>query len=109
MNFIIASIIVFLGVILLLVAVLLIAKKYLVPSGKVTITINEKDKFDVEQGGSLLTTLAGQGVYLPSACGGKGACGQCKCQVVEGGGEILDSEKGFFTRKEIKDNWRLGE
>lgn len=106
--FIIKSIAIFLIVILLLVVILLTAKNFLVPSGKVTITVNGKDKFEVEQGGNLLTTLSDQGIHLPSACGGKGACGQCKCQVVEGGGEILDSEKSHFTRKEIKDHWRLG-
>ena len=107
-NFIIASIIVFLVIILCLVAILLVAKKFLVPSGKVKIVLNNKETYEVEQGGSLLSTLSEQGVFLPSACGGKGACGQCKCQVHEGGGEILDSEKSHFTRKEIKENWRLG-
>jgi Na+-transporting NADH:ubiquinone oxidoreductase subunit F len=107
-NFIIASIAVFLITILLLVVILLVAKKYLVPGGKATITINGKNKIEVEQGNNLLGTLAENGVFLPSACGGKGACGQCKCQVVEGGGEILDSEKSHFTRKEIKNHWRLG-
>ena len=106
-NFIIASIGVFLAIIILLVIVLLVAKKYLSPSGNVTITINDKDTLSVPQGSSLLSTLAERGVYLASACGGKGSCGQCKCQVVEGGGEILDSEKGQFTRKQIKDHWRL--
>lgn len=107
-HFILASIGVFLAIILLLVIVLLVAKKYLSPSGNVNITINDKDTLSVSQGSSLLSTLSDNGVYLPSACGGKGSCGQCKCQVVEGGGEILDSEKGQFTRKQIKDNWRLG-
>ncbi|MBO4599482.1 MAG: NADH:ubiquinone reductase (Na(+)-transporting) subunit F [Bacteroidales bacterium] len=106
-NFILASICVFLAIIILLVIVLLVAKKYLSPSGNVTITINGKDTLSVPQGSSLLSTLADSGVYLASACGGKGSCGQCKCQVVEGGGEILDSEKGQFTRKQIKDHWRL--
>lgn len=107
-TLIITSIGVFFAIIIVLVVILLIAKYYLSPSGKVKITINGKDTLEVEQGGSLLTTLSENGVYLPSACGGKGSCGQCKCQIVEGGGEILDSEKGHFTRKEIKDNWRLG-
>jgi Na+-transporting NADH:ubiquinone oxidoreductase subunit F len=107
-HFIFASIGVFLAIILLLVIVLLVAKKYLSPSGKVNITINDKDTVSVEQGNSLLSTLSENGIYLPSACGGKGSCGQCKCQVPEGGGEILDSEKGQFTRKQIKDHWRLG-
>jgi Na+-transporting NADH:ubiquinone oxidoreductase subunit F len=108
LNLILSSIGVFLVIILLLVVILLVAKKYLSPSGKVTVTINGKDKVEVEQGSSLLTTLSENGIYLPSACGGKGSCGQCKCQVVEGGGEILDSEKGHFTRKQVKEHWRLG-
>ena len=107
-NIYISSIIVFLAVILLLVVILLVAKSYLVASGKVKVTINGDKELEVNSGASLLSTLAENGVYLPSACGGKGSCGQCKCQVIEGGGEILDSEKGHFTRKQIKDNWRLG-
>ena len=106
-NLILTSIGVFLTIVLILVIMLLVAKKYLSPSGTVNITINGKDTVSVEQGSSLLNTLSAQGIYLSSACGGKGSCGQCKCQVVEGGGEILDSEKGHFTRKQIKDNWRL--
>ena len=108
MTFIISSIGVFLVTILLLVLVLLIAKRYLSPSGNVTITVNDDKTFSVAQGSSLLSTLSEQGVYLSSACGGKGSCGQCKVQVLEGGGEILDSERPHFTRKQIKDHWRLG-
>ena len=107
-NLILSSIGVFLVIILLVVTILLVAKKYLSPSGNVNITINGKDTISVEQGGSLLSTLAANDIYLPSACGGKGSCGQCKCQVNEGGGEILDSERGQFTRKQVKENWRLG-
>lgn len=107
-NLILSSIAVFLVIILVLVIILLVAKKYLSPSGNVTITINGKDKVSVPQGGSLLSTMSEQGIFLPSACGGKGSCGQCKVQVPVGGGEILDSEKGHFTRKQIKENWRLG-
>ncbi|MBR4590573.1 MAG: NADH:ubiquinone reductase (Na(+)-transporting) subunit F [Bacteroidaceae bacterium] len=107
-NFILASVGVFLVITLILGIVLLEAKKNLSPSGLVTVTINGKDKLSVEQGGSLLSTLAANDVYLPSACGGKGSCGQCKCQILEGGGEILDSEKGHFTRKQIKEGYRLG-
>lgn len=106
--FILYSIAVFLIIVIVLVIILLVAKKYLSPSGNVTITVNGKDKLEVEQGSSLLSTLASKDVYLPSACGGKGSCGQCKCQVVSGGGEILDSEKGHFTRKQIKEGFRLG-
>ncbi len=107
-KFIAYSIGVFLVIVLVLVIILLIAKKYLSPSGKVTVAINGKTKLSVDQGSSLLSTLAENNVYLPSACGGKGSCGQCKCQITEGGGEILDSEKGHFTRKQIKDGYRLG-
>lgn len=107
-NFITASIGVFLVTILILVAILLIAKRYLTPSGEVTLTLNGKKKLSVSQGSSLLSTLSENGVYLSSACGGKGSCGQCKCQVPEGGGDILDSEKGHFTRKQIKEHYRLG-
>ncbi len=107
-NLILASIAVFLVIIMLLVIILLVAKHFLTQSGNVAITINGKEKLEVEAGGSLLTTLTSNGVFLPSACGGKGSCGQCKCQVVEGGGEILPSEKGHFTRKQQQDHWRLG-
>lgn len=108
MNLILTSIGVFLGIILVLVAILLVAKTYLSPSGNVNITINGKQTLSVEQGGSLLSTLSQEGIFLPSACGGKGSCGQCKVQVPVGGGDILDSERGQFTRKQIKDKWRLG-
>jgi Na+-transporting NADH:ubiquinone oxidoreductase subunit F len=92
MNMILASIGVFLVIILALVIILLVAKAYLSPSGNLNITINGKDTLSVGQGASLLNTLSQAGVFLPSACGGKGSCGQCKLQVPEGGGEILDSE-----------------
>jgi Na+-transporting NADH:ubiquinone oxidoreductase subunit F len=108
MQFILASILVFLVTILVLVAVLLIAKRYLSPSGNVNIVINDDKSLSVEQGSSLLSTLAEQGVHLASACGGKGSCGQCRVQVMEGGGEVLDTERPHFTRKEIKNHWRLG-
>ena len=107
-DFIIASITVFLAIILVLVVILLIAKRYLTPGGQVTLTLNGKKQIKVDQGSSLLSTLSENGIYLSSACGGKGSCGQCKCQVPEGGGEILDVEKGHFTRKQIKEHYRLG-
>ncbi|MGB4414000.1 MAG: NADH:ubiquinone reductase (Na(+)-transporting) subunit F [Paludibacter sp.] len=103
-----ASLAVFLLVILLLVVLLLVAKRYLVASGDVTITINGEKKVVAEAGGTLLGTLSSRQIFLPSACGGGGSCAQCKCQVLEGGGEILPTETVHFTRKEIKDNWRLG-
>lgn len=105
---IIASLGIFLLVILLLVIILLVAKQYLVATGDVKITINGEKEVIAEAGSSLLSTLAAKQIFLPSACGGGGTCAQCRCQVVEGGGEILPTETGYFTRKEIKDNWRLG-
>ena len=89
---IVLSIIIFLIIVLLLVTVLLVARKKLIPSGNVTININGKKDVTVQTGSSLLSTLSEQKIFLPSACGGKGSCGQCKCQVIEGGGEILDIE-----------------
>ena len=108
MNFILASIGVFLVTILVLVIILLVAKNFLVASGKVKVTVNGENQLEVESGSTLLNTLAVNNVFLPSACGGKGSCGQCKCQVVEGGGEILPSEVSHFSRKQQKDHWRLG-
>ncbi len=105
---IILSIIVFLIVTLLLVAILLFARQKLVPQGNVTININGKTDVTVQTGSSLLSTLAENKIFLPSACGGKGSCGQCKCQVLEGGGEILPTEKSHFSRKEIENHFRLG-
>ena len=97
----------FLAVTLLLVIILLIAKKYLVQSGDVTITVNSDRKITTPAGKSLLSTMADNNVFLPSACGGKGSCGQCRVQVPVGGGEALPTETVHFTRKELKDNWRL--
>ena len=106
---IIASVVLMVLVILALVALLLVIKGALTPKGKVKISINDgKKEVEVTPGGNLLGTLAEQQIYLPSACGGKGNCGQCKCRVVEGGGEILPTEVGFFNRKQIQDHWRLG-
>ena len=92
----------------MLVIILLVAKKFLVTSGKVKLTINGENQLEVESGSTLLNTLAVNNIFLSSACGGKGSCGQCKCQVLEGGGEILPSEVGHFSRKQQKDHWRLG-
>ena len=99
---------IFLAVILLLVVILLVAKRYLVASGDVKVTINGDKVYDIPAGGTLLASLNNAGVHLPSACGGKGSCGQCKCQVLEGGGEILPTETVHFSRKQQKDHWRLG-
>jgi len=105
---IIASIVVFLVLTLLLVVILLIAKAKLMPSGNVQILVNEKKRISSPVGGTVLNALQAKGIFLSSACGGGGTCGQCRCQVLEGGGEILPTEIGFFSRKQIKDHWRLG-
>ena len=101
------SIIVFLIIIMLLVIMLLFARDKLSPKGDVTLHINERDLV-VSPGSNLLSALSGHGIYLPSACGGSGTCGVCRCQIIEGGGSILPTETGFFTRKEQLNNWRLG-
>lgn len=107
-SVVISGVVVFLLVILLLVSVLLYAKKKLTPSGTVTININEGEKeLTVDPGQSLLSALGGNKIFLPSACGGGGTCGMCRCQVDEGAGSILPTETGFFTRKEQNNNWRL--
>lgn len=108
MTVIVASIVVFLILILLLVSVLLGAKAKLVPSGPVTINVNNEKDIEVGSGGTLLSTLGDNKLFLPSACGGGGTCIQCKCIVSEGGGAILPTEEPHFTRKEIADGWRLG-
>ncbi len=102
-----ASVIVFLLIILILVWVILIAKAKLMPSGNVKITVNEEKELDVPMGSTLLNTLQSKDIYLSSACGGGGTCGECRCRVIEGGGEILPTEKGHFSRKEQLNNWRL--
>jgi len=105
---VIASVIVFLALILLLVGVLLGAKAKLVPSGPVKINVNGEKDIEVGSGGTLLSTLGDNKLFLPSACGGGGTCIQCKCIVTEGGGTILPTEEPHFTRKEIAQGWRLG-
>ncbi len=103
------SAVVFLIITLLLVIILLVARHYLVPQGNVKISINGGTKeITASTGGSLLSTLNQAGVMLSSACGGKGSCGQCRVQVVQGGGEILPTETVHFSRKEQQDHWRLG-
>ena len=105
----IVSIAAFLIVILLLVSILLYAKAKLLPGGNVKLNINddEEHQYEVPAGSTLLNTLQNQKILLPSACGGGGTCGMCECEIHEGGGEILPTEKPFFTRKEIKEKKRL--
>ena len=104
---IITSVVVFLIIILILVVIILVAKSKLLPSGNVKIVLNDDKELDVPAGGTLLNSLQNKKIYLSSACGGKGTCGECRCRVVEGGGQILPTEVGFFTRKEQQLDWRL--
>ncbi|MBS4012883.1 MAG: NADH:ubiquinone reductase (Na(+)-transporting) subunit F [Bacteroidetes bacterium] len=101
------SIAIFFIVMLLLVALLLYARAKLVPSGPVKIVINKDKELVADSGSTLLNTLAQNSIYLPSACGGGGTCAMCKCQVFSGAGSILPTEVGYFTRKQIQENWRL--
>src|SRR6056300_1392872 len=107
-NVIIASTLGLFVITLLLVTMLLFAKAKLLPSGPVKLIINGEKDVEVNSGDTLLTTLGNNKIFLPSACGGGGTCVQCRCQVVEGGGEILPTEEPHFTRKEISEGWRLG-
>ena len=106
---IIASVFVFSSIIMILVLILNYAEKKLLPQGDVRVIINgdEKKSPIIKPGGTLLSTLANESVFIPSACGGGGTCSQCKCQVISGGGDILQTEIPHFTRKEIKENYRL--
>jgi len=105
---ILMSIIVFLGITLILVGGLLYAKSKLTAGGTVKIKINDEQELEVAPGSTLLATLSQEKLFLPSACGGGGTCGLCRCQVISGGGSILPTELGFFNRKQVHDHWRLG-
>ncbi len=107
LTVVLVSVIAFLLIVLLLVSILLYAKAKLIPSGDIKININDEKDLITQAGDTLLTNLGNSKILLPSACGGGGTCGMCECQVVEGGGEILATEKGFFTRKEQQEKYRL--
>ena len=102
-----AGAVIFLVITLILVGALLAAKAKLVPSGNVDLKVNGEKDIETPIGSTLLAGLQSGGIFLSSACGGGGKCGQCRAQVLEGGGEILPTEKGFFSRKQIKEHWRL--
>ncbi len=106
-SVVIITVVAFLVITLLLVALLLFVKQKLSPSGPVKITINDEKVLEVPSGGSLLSTLGNQKIFLPSACGGGGTCIQCECHVLEGGGEALPTETPHFTRKELQAGARL--
>jgi Na+-transporting NADH:ubiquinone oxidoreductase subunit F len=106
---IIGGVVMFTGVVMALVAVIIMARSKLVSAGDVTIEINgdPEKALTVPAGGKLLNTLAENGIYLSSACGGGGTCAQCKCKVLDGGGSMLPTESGHFTMGEAKEHWRL--
>ncbi|MGI1671415.1 MAG: NADH:ubiquinone reductase (Na(+)-transporting) subunit F [Neptuniibacter sp.] len=106
---IVLGVVMFTAVVLALVAVILAARSKLVSSGNVTININNdpEKSITVAAGGKLLQTLADQGIFIPSACGGGGTCAQCKCEVHSGGGSMLPTEESHFTMREAKEGWRL--
>jgi len=106
-KIIVLSTLIFLFVILLLVSILIYIRNKILPKGKVKIIINDQKILETQPGNNLLHTFSENGIYLPSACGGQGTCGLCRCQVFEGGGSILPTEIGFFNRKEIENKWRL--
>jgi len=94
-------------IVLVLVALILYARLHLVSTGDVHILINGEKDITVPAGGKLLQTLSGAQLFLPSACGGGGTCAQCKCIIKEGGGSMLPTEEGHFTRREAAEGWRL--
>lgn len=105
---IISSVIAFLILTLLFVIAILYSKAKLLPSGNVRVLVNGEKEFESPVGTSVLSALQSQQIYLSSACGGSGTCGECRCRILEGGGEILPTEVGFFSRKQQKEHWRLG-
>jgi len=107
MNEIFFGVIFFTAIVLLLVCIIMLARKWLVPSGNVTITVNNKKKYEVPIGGKLLGALANQEIFVPSACGGGGTCGQCKVKILSGGGSMLATEEGLINRKEAREGIRL--
>lgn len=94
-------------IVLVLVALILAAKKILVPSGNVSILINDQKRISVPVGGKLLGALSEAGIFVSSACGGGGTCAQCEVKVLEGGGDILPTEKSHITKKEAREGARL--
>lgn len=104
---IILGVVMFTAVVLALVAIILGARAQLVSSGDVNILINGERTITVPAGGKLLQTLAGENLFLASACGGGGTCAQCKCIVEEGGGSMLPTEQSHFTKRDEVSGWRL--
>ncbi len=100
---------IFTFIVILLVAVILAAKSRLVPKGSISIKINDDEEKTLTTGlgSSLLSTLSDKEIFLPSACGGGGTCGQCKVKIAHGGGSLLPTEASVLTRKEAREGFRL--
>lgn len=109
LNLAILGVVMFTLIVLVLVAIILFAKSKLVAAGNAMIIINDDGgkTIEVPIGGKLLNSLAETGIYLPSACGGGGTCGECKCKVLEGGGDVLPTERAKLNRKQIREHYRL--
>ena len=105
---IILAVAVFTGIVISLSVVILFARSWLVETGDVTMLVNEDREFQVPAGAKLLTALANVGLYLPSGCGGKGTCGQCRVTVLEGGGPLLPTEESLIGPNEAAQHVRLG-
>lgn len=108
-SLVLLGVVMFTLIVLVLVGIIIFAKSKLVASGSVNIEINDDPdkKLEVSIGGKLLNALAEKEIYLPSACGGGGTCGECKCIVTEGGGDVLPTETSKLSRKQIRENYRL--
>ena len=106
---IVSGVLMFVIGVAILVACILVAKRFLVSSGDITIGINGDDKlaFKCPAGNKLLNNLSDRGIFVSSACGGRGACGQCKVKVVKGGGDVLPIEYSHFNKRQIREGWRL--
>jgi Na+-transporting NADH:ubiquinone oxidoreductase subunit F len=101
------GVVLFTLIILILVFVILGARSKLVASGDIELTINEDKKIKVPGGGKLMNALADAGIFVPSACGGGGTCGQCTVRVLEGGGAILPTETSLISKREAQSGLRL--
>ncbi|MFH2203878.1 MAG: NADH:ubiquinone reductase (Na(+)-transporting) subunit F [Elusimicrobiota bacterium] len=108
-GFVLLSVLVFTGTILLMVILVSVSEKYLVQTGDVQLLINDDPEKSpqVSTGQTLLSALSSQKIFIPSACGGGGTCAMCRCQVLEGGGDVLPTETGHLTRPQQKEHWRL--
>jgi Na+-transporting NADH:ubiquinone oxidoreductase subunit F len=107
MGEIFISVAMFTGIILFLVGLILVARSKLVATGPIKLNINGEKEVEISAGGKLLTALAAEKIFVSSACGGGGTCGQCKVKVLEGGGEILATERSHINNREARDGERL--